>query len=440
MKVIIPYGKSEKEVILDDRLNIKVLRKSKIAGLKNVKDVIKKSLISPIGTPSLYSIAKGKKNCCIVISDTTRPVPNYLLLPPIINTLKLAGMKEESITILIANGSHNPVPEDLFEELVGEEVLKYNVNIINHDAYDENHLKNIGKVSLDCPVIINKKYLESDLKICTGLIEPHFMAGYSGGRKSICPGIVGIETLKVFHGVEAMGDPNSKSCQLENNPVDKIAKEVALMAGCDFILNVSLNEEKEITGVFSGDIFKAHQLGCKQVANGSIVEIEEPVDIVITSNGGYPLDQNFYQTVKGLVEASQILKPSGVIIMVSECKAGVGKEEFKELLLELKKVGINQFLKNHSSSGTFKSDQWEVQKLIEVLKKTNNILLFSSLEEEDYKYTFANNIKTLEEGLERALKLKGDNAKIAVIPEGPYVVGMIKNQEGDTSNGNMRTN
>ena len=430
MKFIIPYGKSEKELILDDDLNVITLKKVKTEGLKIIEDEIVKSLKSPISAPPLFTLAKGKKNCCIVISDTTRPVPNSLLLPSIIDILKSSGMEEENISILIANGSHEPVSEGAFEELIGKEILSSKVKIINHDAYDENNLEYIGKVSYDCPVIINKNYLKADLKICTGLIEPHFMAGYSGGRKSICPGIVGIETLKVFHGVKAMEHPNSKSCVLESNPVDKIAKEVSLMAGCDFIVNVTLNEKREITGIFSGDIFEAHQIGCDFVAKNSIVEIEEPVDIVITSNGGYPLDQNYYQTVKGLVEASEILNPNGVIIMISECKNGLGKREFKNLLLELKEKEIKDFLKSHDSSKTFKSDQWEVQKLTQVLEKTQNIFLYSSLTDEDYNYAFANKIVSVEEGIEKALNLIGESAKIAVIPEGPYVVGKVKEREG----------
>lgn len=426
MKVEIPYGRETITLSLSDKLNTVLLKKSEVGGLRNVKTRIKKALLNPIDSPSLLNLAKGKQDCCIVISDVTRPVPNSLLLPLLIEELKASGIKKENICILIANGSHDPVPEEMYEELIGKEVLKENIEIINHNAYDDNQLKELGETSSGCPVKVNKRYFESELKICTGLIEPHFMAGYSGGRKSICPGIVGIETLKVFHGVQTMGDPRSKSCQLENNPVDKIAQEVALMAGCDFILNVTLNEKKEITGIFAGDIFKAHQLGCNFVANNLIVEIDSPVDIVITSNGGYPLDQNFYQTVKGLVEAAEILKPSGVIIMASKCERGIGKSEFIELLLELKEKGIEEFLKSHETSETFKSDQWEVQKLTQVLEKTNNIFMMSSLKDEEYKYTFTSKINYIEEGLEKAIKLKGINAKIAIIPEGPYVLGKIK--------------
>lgn len=428
MKVKIPYGKEEKILDLGKKLNVSLLKKREFRGLGDAFDIeMIKSLGLPFGTPSLTTIAKRKKDCCIVISDTTRPVPNSLILPYIIYDVRFAGIKKENIIILIANGSHEPVPESMFEELVGKEVLDENIKIINHDAYDDTQLKKIGETSSGCPAIVNKKYLEADLKICTGLIEPHFMAGYSGGRKSICPGIVGIETLKVFHGVKAMGDPNSKSCQLENNPVDKMAREVAMMAGCDFIVNVSLNAKKEVTGIYAGDIFQAHEVGCRMVAYDSIVKIDEPVDIVITSNAGYPLDQNFYQTVKGLVEASEILKPDGVIIMASKCEKGIGKKEFKELLLEVKEKGIKEFLKNHDSPETFKSDQWEVQKLTQVLEKTKNIFMLSSLDEEEYKYTFSTKINSLEEGLKNALKLKGPNAKIAIIPQGPYVVGKIKN-------------
>jgi nickel-dependent lactate racemase len=423
MKVNVRYGNTFKSVDVPE--NALVLKKSDVSRVENVEDKIKKVLNEPIGTPPLIEIAKGRKNACIIVSDITRPVPNSIILPPLIEVLERAGISDT--TILIANGTHDPVPEDMFEELLGKETLKHNVKIVNHDAYDNSKLVNLGMAVHNCPSIVNETYIQSDLKICTGLIEPHFMAGFSGGRKSICPGITGMETLKVFHGVDAMAHPLSKSCSLDGNPVDEIAKSVAKMAGCDFMLNVTLDDERKITGIFAGDLFKAHKVGCDYAAKTSIVEVEKPADVVITSNGGYPLDQNYYQTAKGLVEAAEIVKPNGVIIMSSECKMGVGKKTFQKLLLELKEKGTKAFLESHKTSETFESDQWEVQKISQVLEKTRNIFLLSKLKENDYPLTFAKKISSLNEGLEKAKEITGDNPIIVVIPEGPYVVSRIKN-------------
>ncbi len=425
MKIKLRYGKGHETIEIPAE-KVQVLKKRDVSPIEDIEDKIRGALLNPIGIPPLFEIAKGKRDSCILVSDTTRPVPNGVILPPIISTLKQAGISPNKITVLIATGTHDVVPDELLEELLGKEVLLSGVKIISHNAYDDSTLVNLGVGAHNCPAILNKLYVQSELKICTGLIEPHFMAGYSGGRKSICPGIVGIETLKVFHGVAAMGHPLSKSCSLEGNPVQEIAESVAKIVGCDFMVNVTLNDKREITGIFAGDIFKAHRVGCDFVGENSIVEIDSPADIVVTSNGGYPLDQNYYQTVKGLVEASEILRPNGVIVMASECKYGLGKDDFKNLLKELREKTIEQFLKGHSTSEGFRSDQWEVQKLTQVLEKTRNIFLLSGLSDEEYSFTFSRKVHSLNEGLRKAIQIVGRNANIVVIPEGPYIVGRIK--------------
>ncbi|MGC8545864.1 MAG: nickel-dependent lactate racemase [Athalassotoga sp.] len=424
MRINIRYGKGFKSVDLSE--NTLVLKKPETRPIKDPFDEIKKSLQSPISSKPLIDIAKGKRSACVVVSDTTRPVPNAIILPPLIETLEQAGIRDEDITILIATGTHDPVPEHMFEELLGRDTLMHRIKIINHNAYDDSMIVDLGKGAYECPALINKIYAESDLKICTGLIEPHFMAGFSGGRKSICPGITGIETLKVFHSVDAMGHPLSKSCSLNGNPVDEMARSVAKIAGCDFMVNVSLDDQRRITGIFSGDLFKAHEAGCEFVSDHSIVVINKEADVVITSNGGYPLDQNYYQTAKGLVEASEIVKKDGFIIMASECKFGFGKPSFRNLMIELKEKGTKAFLDAHRTSQTFESDQWEVQEFTKVFEKTKNILLLSSLNKSDQELTFAKPIKSLNEGIKITTKLMKDPFIVA-IPEGPYVVGRIKN-------------
>ena len=427
MNVNIRYGKEFEEVKLPD--NAVVLKKPKVENIENARSEIFKALESPIGSPPLFELAKGKSDACIIVSDTTRPVPNSVILPPVIEALEWAGVKDKNITILIANGTHDPVPPNMFEELLGKETLKHSLRIINHDAYDDSTLVKLGKGSHGCPAIINKLYMQSSLKICTGLIEPHFMAGFSGGRKAICPGITGIETLKVFHSVDAMAHPLSKSCSLKGNPVNEMATSVAKLAGCDFMLNVTLDDQRKITAIFAGDLFKAHEKGCEFSARESVVEVERVADVVVTSNGGYPLDQNYYQTAKGLVEAAEIVKPNGVIVMSSECKFGLGKDSFKELLKELKMRGTQAFLDAHRTSQPFKSDQWEVQKISQVLEKTRNIFLLSDLNDGDHDLAFATKIKSLNEGLERAKEIVGDNPFVVAIPEGPYVVSRVSGKE-----------
>lgn len=423
MEIEVRYGKDFKRVNLPD--GTVVLKKPASDVIKDPRLEIIKSLENPIASRPLIDIASGKEDACIVVSDTTRPVPNSIILPPVIEILERAGIRDDKITILIATGTHDPVPEKMFEELLGTAVLKRKVNIVNHNAYDNSTIINLGKGAYDCPALINKVYAESDLKICTGLIEPHFMAGFSGGRKAICPGITGIETLKIFHSVDAMGHPLSKSCALDGNPVDEMAGSVARIAGCDFMLNVSLDDQRRIIGIFAGDLFKAHEVGCKFVSDHSVVEIEKEADIVVTSNGGYPLDQNYYQTAKGLVEAAEIVKKDGIIIMASECKFGVGKASFRNLMIELKEKGTKAFLDAHKTPQTFESDQWEVQEFTKVFDKTKHIFLLSSLNESDRQLTFAEPIKSLDAGVIMAMK-NLSTPFIVAIPEGPYIEGRIK--------------
>jgi len=423
MEVEIRYGKGFKKLNLPE--DVVVLKKPEAEAVKDPASEIKTALEKPISSKPLREIARGKKNACIVVSDTTRPVPNSIILPPLIEILEEAGIRDDRMTILIATGTHDPVPNDMFEELLGKEILRRKIKIVNHNAYDDSTIIDLGKGAHNCPALINKIYAESDLKICTGLIEPHFMAGFSGGRKSICPGITGIETLKIFHSVDAMSHPLAKSCTLIGNPVDEMAKSVAKIAGCDFMLNVSLDDQRRITGIFAGDLFEAHDVGCKFVSDHSIVEIEKEADVVVTSNGGYPLDQNYYQTAKGLVEAAEIVKRDGFIVIASECKFGFGKESFRKLMIELKEKGTTAFLRSHNTSQTFESDQWEVQEFSKVLDKTKNIFLLSSLNEFDKKLTFATPINSLDEGIRIAMK-NFSHPFIVAIPEGPYVIGRIK--------------
>ena len=424
MKVRIKYGETYKYLALKE--NFEVLKIPRVKTLLDARGEIEKALDKPIGTSPLREIARGRKDACIVVSDTTRPVPNALILPPILKTLKMAGIALGNVTILIATGTHEPVPPEMFERLLGKEVVESGVKIVNHDAFDNSKLTDMGTAVHGCPAVLNKLYVKSDLKICTGLIEPHYMAGFSGGRKSICPGITGIETVKVFHGVEAMAHPLSKNCSLNGNPVDEMAKDIARIAGCDFILNVTLDDKRKVTGIFAGDLFKAHDAGCEFAKTYSTVEIEREADIVVTSNGGYPLDQNYYQTSKGLVSAAEILREDGVIIMVSECRYGLGKPIFRKLMKELKEIGTKAFLDAHRTPQTVESDQWGVQKISQVLEKTRNILLLSTLNDEDVNLTFAKKICSLKKGLRVAERLIGKNPFTVVVPDGPYVIGKVR--------------
>lgn len=423
-EIYLAYGEKKIKVHLpSDRL--KAILVSKYAPpLDDIQNKILHLLDNPIFSPPLKEIAKGKKTACVVISDITRPVPNKVILPPLLGYLEEAGIKRENILILIATGLHRPNVGEELEKMVGREIVK-NYRIENHIARDKSQQEYLGRTERGTEIWINKLYLQADLKILTGLIEPHFMAGYSGGRKSICPGIAGVDTVKIQHGPHFLEHPNADNGIIEGNPFHEEALEIAKKVGVDFILNVTINKEREITGIFAGDLEKAWEEGVRFVDQFVKVGIDEPVEVVLTHGGGAPLDATYYQTVKGMVGALPILKPGGAIIIVSSCSEGVGSEEFRKLLWE--SDSLEKTVERMYDPENFIIDQWEVEELAKVYKKAKEVYLYTEgLSEEEIRHCFVTPVQDLEKTIEDVLDGYGRDAKLAVISEGPYIIPFVK--------------
>lgn len=424
MQVHFLYGKTGIDVDIPDKNLVSVVHKPNMPVIDCPEKAVERAIADPIGVLPLGELAKGKETACIVVSDITRPVPNKVILPPILRCLEASGIARDNITILIATGIHRPNLGNELIEILGEDIVeKY--HIINHYSQNIDDMVYLGQTSISrIPIYINKHYVQSDLKILTGLIEPHFMAGYSGGRKSICPGISSIETVKYMHMPGVLEHPNATNCIIEGNPFHIEATEIAEKAGVDFIVNVVIDEQRYISGVFCGELKAAHAAGVAFADKYSRVilnDIKRPADIVITSTAGYPLDKTYYQTVKGLIGALNVIKDGGTVIMLSECSEGLGSHFFVEVLKQLKAIGdYEAFIKHISHMENFIVDQWEVEELVKALRKIN-IMLYS-LDFDNFDLTFAIKITSPQEGIERALKLHGDNASIIAIPEGPYVI------------------
>ena len=421
MRLKVDYGKDG--VWLDFPEDVFVVGRLNMENLKEPEKELMKSLRNPISSPPLHKLAEGRKKACIVISDNTRPVPNEFLLRGIISEIE---NKVEEIRILIANGIHKKLDEDAIEELVGKDIAR-RFEILNHDAFDMENLEFLGKTKREIPIYVNKNYLDADLRILTGLIEPHFMAGYSGGRKSICPGISGYETVKYFHSPMLLEPPESDNCIIEGNPVHEEAMFIAKKVGVDFIVNVTLDFEKMVTGIFSGDLEKAWFEGVRYASTYLEYPVRRLYDVVITSNGGYPLDRNYYQTVKGLVAAARLVKEGGVIIVLSECRDGLGSEHFKENLALLKDMGLDDYISYISKVENFIVDQWEVEELVKVLRKVSRIFMYSEgLNDEEFNLTFAERIdkNDIPKVVER---YSGGYENVAVMPYGPYAIPILKN-------------
>jgi nickel-dependent lactate racemase len=418
MKTELLCGKEIVRISLPD--SVMQLDIKPAAALPDPDGAVRDALTKPIESPPLVEIAKGKKSACIVISDITRPVPNKTILPPLLKILEDCGIKREYITILNATGMHRPNLGEELESMVGKHIME-NYKIVNHYCRKSEEYREVSKID-SAPIELNIHYLDADLKILTGLIEPHFYAGYSGGRKAILPGISSYETMKFMHSFKVIDQLEGANCNLERNIFHEYGLKVAGLAGVDFILNVVINKNREITGVFAGHYDKAHRAGCEMVYEHAVTEIDEKADLVITSAGGYPLDATFYQVSKCLTSAKDILKKGGTIVVICDCREGLGNEEFCGIMQCMHTP--EQFFSHHRVPDNFVIDQWCAQNIYQALDHAGTIYVYSpGLSEADLSNFGAIKVDDVQGIVDRLLP---DHGKAVVIPDGPYVVGKVK--------------
>ncbi|HIE26111.1 TPA: nickel-dependent lactate racemase [Candidatus Poribacteria bacterium] len=422
MLVGMKYGKGDIQVDIPDSNLVSVLELRPAPPIESPQEAVLRALREPIDSVPLAQLAKGKRSACVVISDITRPVPNKVILPPILKTLEENGIQRENIVILIATGIHRPNEGKELEGMVGSNIVQ-NYKIVNHLSGELDTHKYLGLTKNGTPVYVDKTYLESDLKITTALIEPHLMAGYSGGRKAICPGISSIETMKVMHGPKLLEHPKTTTGVIEGNPFHEEATEIAQMAGVDFIVNVAIDRKRRLVGVFAGDLLTAHLSGIKFVEKNAKIVLYSPVDIVLTTSAGYPLDATFYQAIKGLVGVMDIVKPGGSIILLSECSEGVGSTPFTELVIRTK--DLQKFVEDLYDPQNFVIDQWQLEELAKVARRADIYCYADGIPYDVLGQLFVYPLKSPEEGINLALQKHGANASIVAIPEGPYILPVL---------------
>ncbi len=422
MRIKMDYGKTGILVDLPDDRVVGPLEIKDAIPLADQSKAISDALANPIGSKPLSEIAKGKKTACILICDITRPVPNKVILPQVLKTIENAGVPRSGITILIATGLHRPNEGEELVELVGEDIAR-NYRVENHHGKENSEHDFLGVTPRGVPVYIDSRYVRAELKITTGLIEPHLMAGYSGGRKVICPGIAGIETVKVWHGPKFLEHPNADCGIVEGNPVHEENTHIALMTGCDFIVNVCVDGNRQITWAGAGDMIKAWEAGVAFVRQVVRVPIKEPVDIVLTSCAGYPLDITWYQAVKGLTGALPILKKGGTIILVASLTEGLGSPEFQQVLKE--NPDLQAFKKRILETDYFIMDQWQLEEFAKVIEKGKVKVFSKGLEHSILSKCHVTPVESVEKAVADSLKEYGPSAQIAVIPKGPYVLACV---------------
>ncbi len=417
MHTNIQYGETQIDLSLPDE--VVILESSAVAPLPDPEGELRRALAEPIASPPLAEIARGRSNACIVISDITRPVPNQVLLPPLLQMLEEAGIPRDRIHILIATGMHRPNEGQELESMVGSWVMA-NYQITNHKCRDREHLRQVGTMD-GGPIELNTTYLDADLKILTGLIEPHMYAGYSGGRKSLLPGIASLETLRYMHSFAMIAHPGVTNCKLEGNPFHEAGEKVMAMAGADFLVNVVINKQRQITGIFAGHPSQAHQSGCRLVREHTVSQLREPADLVITSAGGYPLDATFYQVSKGLIMARNMLRPGGSIIVACECREGLGSPEYCQMVAQ--GFTPHQFNTHHGQPDNFVIDQWCLQTTYQAIETAGKVYCYS--DHLDRQALAGIGVEKIVDIQAKVDELLPSHDTIVAVPQGPYVVGLI---------------
>ena len=422
MRVRLEYGRSGLDVELPDKNVVRTLAYKDAAPLSDPGQSLRDALASPIATVSLRELATGRTDACILICDITRPVPNELILRPMLETLESAGIPRDKILILVATGLHRPNVGDELVEMVGQHIADH-YRIENHDGQDLAAHTYLGESPRGVPIWIDTRYVDADLKITTGLIEPHLMAGFSGGRKVICPGIASLETVKIWHGPEFLEHPKADCGFLEGNPVHEENTWIAQKAGCDFIVNVVIDVQRRPLKIVAGDMIEAFKEGVAFVRDVVTDKVDREVDIVVTSGAGYPLDTTFYQSVKGMTGALPIVKQGGTIIIAASLTEGIGSQPFQELFEEHENLEV--FVERILGKDYFKMDQWQLEELAKVRRKAKVKVVSDGLTAEVLNGLFVECASSVEEAISDSLRNHGDQATIAVIPKGPYVLTQV---------------
>ena len=421
MKSSLLYGKRELAIDLPDHIVIREINKHTMPLLADSDASIRQAMLDPIGSPSLPELARNANNVCILICDITRPVPNGDLLPPLIDLLMQEGVRKESILILVATGLHRPNEGQELRELINDDEIFESFRIENHFARDRGAHIDLGTTSQGIPVGIDRRFYDADLRIVTGLVEPHFMAGYSGGRKVIAPGVAYQDTILKFHTAHILEHPKAVSCVMDGNPLHEAQMEIVGKIGAVYALNVAIDDKRRLGSVTFGDIEASHLAAVDFMRRYAEVEIDRKFKTIVTSAGGYPLDRTYYQTVKGMVGPMDILAPGGSIIIASDCSEGMGSPEFVAAQQMLCRHGEDKFMDMLYSRTDALIDEWQTEMLLKPLRRGAIRMFTEQLSETDLQQTFVTHVTDLKQAI-LASVTEQDDPEIAIIPEGPYVV------------------
>ena len=415
MKVNLAYGSSHLPIELpDDRTT--VIEPAHIDGLADEKAAVLDALQNPIGSQPLLERISPDTKICIAFTDITRATPNDRIIPWLLEHL---GGPNDNITLLNQLGTHRPNTREELETMLTREVVA-NYRVLNHEPENPEALVQVGTTADGTPALLNRHIVEADLRIITGFIEPHFFAGFSGGVKGIMPGCAGLETVMSNHGAKNIGDPQATFGVTVGNPLWEELRDIALKTGPSFLLNITLNEQRDITNVFAGDIIEAHKTGCVFVKKSAMQPVERPFDIVVTTNSGYPLDLNLYQGVKGMSAGARVLKEGGTLILAAECREGVPDGSPLDDLLR-SAGSIEEILAMLSTPGFVRPEQWQAQ-IQALVQRRAEVLVCCELDDATLRACHLAPCADINAEVAKRLAKLGADARVAVLPQGPLTI------------------
>lgn len=416
-RVRLAYGRGGLEIEVP--ADAEVLEPRLHPGLADEAAVLREAMRRPLSSPPLRELVPTGASVGVSVCDVTRPFPARRVLPVLLDELDAAGAG--AITVFIATGTHRACSAAELEAMLGAEVLA-RVSVVQHDAFDETRHRDLGRVpGSTAPARLEAAFLDQAVRLTTGFIEPHFFAGFSGGPKMVAPGLAQLETVLELHSAARIGDPRASWGVTRGNPVHDAIREVAGRAGIAFNLDVTLNRDQAITAVFAGDPSASHAAGCEHALRTAMVQVREPYDVVVTTNSGYPLDQNLYQTIKGISAAAQIVRSRGVIVAASECSDGMPAHgRYGELLHGAR--GPADFLDRLSRAGTAVHDQWQVQVQAQIQLRARVLVHTAGVTPDDLRAAWLEPVEDVTECL-RELAVEG--RRIAVLPLGPQTIPYV---------------
>lgn len=417
MKIRLAYGKSGLQLKIPDHIHTEVVEPRYVEGIPDQKAAVAQALAHPIQSPPLRESVGSNQKVAIIFSDITRATPYHILIPALLEALN--HLPDDHIAFFCATGTHRQAPRKELIAILGEEVVK-RYRIVQNNAGDASLFSHVGDTASGNPIRLNTEILDYDLRILTGFIEPHFFAGFSGGGKALMPGMAYVESIRFNHSIRNLEKPKVRWGHTCGNPLWEDLMEAAEFASPLFLLNITLNRDKQITGVFAGDLREAHRQGCTFVKETAMAGLDNAFDLVITSNSGYPLDLNVYQSVKGMSAAEQVVKEGGTIVVAAECWDGIPfGSDYESILNSAKDMNsLMEYIKAHESD---LKDTWQVY-FQAMIQMKSDVWLYSRLDPATVKSTHLKPVQDLDTLVADLVEKYGPDCRICVLPEGPQTI------------------